>query len=150
MKILASILVFLVAAEHAGILVLEMFYWDHEIGRKIFSMTPEQSAISKTLAANQGLYNGFLSAGLLWGLFAGKRDVVMFFLICVMIAGVFGAATAKPTILLTQGLPAVNSFCNDANRESEGIVPMTSKHWLMLALFIVLMIVGVIVVAAYT
>ncbi len=110
MKLLASLLVFLVAAEHVGILVLEMFYWDHEIGRKIFSMTAEESAITKTLAANQGLYNGFLAAGLFWGLIAGKREVILFFLICVMIAGVFGAVTAKPTILFTQGLPAALAF----------------------------------------
>jgi len=107
MKIVAAIAVFIVAALHFGFLTLEMFYWDREIGRKIFSMTAEQSALTKTLAANQGLYNGFLAAGLLWGLFAGKRDVTIFFLLCVIIAGVFGAVTAKPTILFTQAAPAL-------------------------------------------
>ncbi len=107
MRIIAAIAVAIVAVEHLGILVLEMFFWDHEIGREIFSMTAEESAITKTLAANQGLYNGFLAAGLLWGLIAGKRDVIIFFLLCVIIAGVFGAATAKPSILFTQGAPAL-------------------------------------------
>ncbi len=107
MKTLAAIVVAIVALEHIGFLALEMFFWDHEIGREIFSMTEEESAITKTLAANQGLYNGFLAAGLLWGLIAAKRDVVIFFLLCVIVAGVFGAATAKPSILFTQGAPAL-------------------------------------------
>ncbi len=106
MRILAVLAALFVAIEHVGILVLEMFFWDHEIGREIFSMTAEESAITKTLAANQGLYNGFLAAGLFWGLLASKRDVVIFFLLCVVVAGVFGAATAKPTILFTQAAPA--------------------------------------------
>lgn len=107
MRTIAAIAVAFVAIEHLGILVLEMFFWDHEVGREIFSMTAEQSALTKTLAANQGLYNGFLAAGLLWGLIAAKRDVVIFFLLCVVVAGVFGAATAKPSILFTQGAPAL-------------------------------------------
>ena len=105
MKLLSGIAVFLVAALHAGFLTLEMFFWDHPVGREIFSMTAEQSANSAVLAANQGLYNGFLAAGLLWGLVAGKRDVQIFFLLCVIIAGAYGGATAKPTIWLTQALP---------------------------------------------
>lgn len=105
MKIVSGLAVFLVAALHAGFLTLEMFFWDHPVGRKIFAMTAEQSANTAVLAANQGLYNGFLAAGLLWGLIARKRDVQIFFLLCVIVAGVFGAATAKPTILLTQALP---------------------------------------------
>ena len=107
MKFLANLLTFLVAAMHVGILVLEMFFWDHPIGRKIFNMAEQVSADSAVLAANQGLYNGFLAAGLFWGLFAKKRDVVIFFLSCVIIAGIFGAATAKPSIIITQGLPAM-------------------------------------------
>lgn len=107
MKILAIFAVLLVAGLHAGFLVLEMFFWDHEIGRNIFSMTPEESSLTKTLAANQGLYNGFLAAGLLWGVIGAKRDVVIFFLLCVIVAGLFGAMTAKATILFTQALPAV-------------------------------------------
>jgi len=106
MKMLAALAVIIVAGLHFGFLVLEMFYWDHPVGREIFAMTPEQSAQTAVLAANQGLYNGFLAAGLLWGLFAGKRDVVIFFLLCVIIAGVFGTVTASPTILFTQAAPA--------------------------------------------
>ena len=110
MSMLANIAVFIVALSHAGVLVLEMFFWDHPVGRKIFDMTPELSASSAVLAANQGLYNGFLAAGLLWGLLAGRKDVKFFFLICVIVAGVFGAMTAKPTILFTQAAPALVAF----------------------------------------
>lgn len=105
MKWLAGSFVILVAIVHLGFLVLEMFFWDHAVGRKIFAMTPEQSAFSAVLAANQGLYNGFLAAGLLWGWIAGKRDVQVFFLLCVVVAGLFGGMTAKSTILFTQALP---------------------------------------------
>jgi len=106
MKILATLLTAIVALLHFGFLVLEMFFWDHPVGRKIFNMTEQISGDSAVLAANQGLYNGFLAAGLIWGLLAKKRDVVMFFLLCVIVAGIFGAVTAKPTILFTQALPA--------------------------------------------
>lgn len=107
MKILANILTALVAIEHLGILVLEMFFWDHPIGRRIFGMTTEVSAASSTLAMNQGLYNGFLAAGLIWGLVAGRRDVKVFFLACVVVAGIFGGITAKTSIIFTQALPAL-------------------------------------------
>ncbi|MFZ5617436.1 MAG: DUF1304 domain-containing protein [Pseudomonadota bacterium] len=107
MRFLAQVSVFAVAALHAAFLALEMFFWDHPVGRKIFSMTAEQSANSAILAANQGLYNGFIAAGLLWGLIARKRDLQIFFLLCVIAAGVFGGATAKPTIYLTQALPGL-------------------------------------------
>ena len=107
MKLFAAIAVLLVAILHGGFLALEMFFWDHEIGRKVFSMTAEQSAETAVLAANQGLYNGFLAAGLLWGLVARKADVTIFFLLCVIVAGSFGAVTAKPTIFFTQALPAI-------------------------------------------
>lgn len=107
MKVIASILVFLVAAIHVAFLVLEMFYFDDPIGRGIFNTTPEDSATMAVLAANQGLYNGFLAAGLVWGLVARKTDVVFFFLGCVIVAGAYGAATASGTILLVQALPAV-------------------------------------------
>jgi putative membrane protein len=107
MNLLAAILIVLVALAHLGFLVLEMFFWDHPVGRKIFSMTPEVSASSAVLARNQGLYNGFLAAGLLWGLVAGRRDVKIFFLGCVVVAGVFGGLTAKTTILFTQALPGL-------------------------------------------
>ncbi len=107
MKLLAAIAVLIVAILHGGFLALEMFFWDHEIGRKVFSMTAEQSAETAVLAANQGLYNGFLAAGLLWGLIARKADVTIFFLLCVVVAGIFGAVTAKPTIFFTQAMPAI-------------------------------------------
>jgi putative membrane protein len=103
---IATALTALVALSHVGFMVLEMFFWDHPVGRKIFKMTPEASASSKTLAANQGLYNGFLAAGLIWGLWFGRDDVKIFFLTCVILAGIFGAATAKGSILFTQALPA--------------------------------------------
>lgn len=104
------ILTALVAFEHIGIMVLEMFFWDHPIGQRIFAMTPGVSAASATLAANQGLYNGFLAAGLFWGLLTDQRNVKLFFLGCVIIAGIFGAATAKTSILFTQALPAMVAF----------------------------------------
>jgi putative membrane protein len=103
---LANALIAFVALNHVAFLVLEMFFWDHPVGRKIFGMTPEQSAFSKTLAANQGLYNGFLAAGLIWGLTIGSFDVKVFFLVCVVIAGIYGGMTAKRSIILTQALPA--------------------------------------------
>jgi len=106
MGALAAALVLFVAVEHVWFLVLEMFFWDHPVGRKIFNLTPEVSAASKVLAANQGLYNGFLAAGLFWGLGRGDRRVIVFFLVCVVIAGVFGGFTAKTSILVTQFLPA--------------------------------------------
>lgn len=103
---LSKIATAFVALSHLGIMILEMFFWDHPVGRKIFAMTPEVSASSATLAANQGLYNGFLAAGLIWALLSSRRDLKIFFLACVVVAGVFGAATAKTSILFTQALPA--------------------------------------------
>jgi len=107
MIIVANILVVLVAVLHAGFLVLEMFLWDHPFGRKRFRMTPEYSKASASLAANQGLYNGFLAAGLVWGLITGEFSVKIFFLICVVIAGIFGGFTAKRSILYMQALPGL-------------------------------------------
>lgn len=106
MQISTKLAVLIVAALHFGFLVLEMVLWDHPIGREIFSMTPAQSAETAVLASNQGLYNGFLATGLLWGLLTQKRDIIFFILICVVIAGIFGAATASPSILVLQALPA--------------------------------------------
>jgi putative membrane protein len=106
MHVLTSIVIAFVALSHFGFMVLEMFFWDHPFGRKIFAMTPELSSSSAALAANQGLYNGFLAAGLVWALISDRKDLKVFFLICIIIAGVFGAATAKMTILFTQALPA--------------------------------------------
>ena len=107
MRMIALLLTAFVALSHVGIMVLEMFYWDHPLGRQIFNMTPEVSASSAILAANQGLYNGFLAAGLIWGLVAGRRDVKVFFLACVIVAGVYGGLTAKTTILFIQALPGL-------------------------------------------
>lgn len=106
MNILSKILVGLVAALHTWFLILEMFLWTQPIGLRTFSMTADVAEASAILAANQGLYNGFLVAGLFWGLLAKKRDVILFFLSCVIVAGVFGAATAKFSILFIQALPA--------------------------------------------
>jgi putative membrane protein len=110
MKLLSIVLIAFVALLHTGFLVMEMFYWDHEIGRKVFSMTPELSSGSKVFAMNQGLYNGFLVAGLVWGLLQDRFDVKSFFLGCVIVAGVFGAFTVKPTIFYIQAVPAILAF----------------------------------------
>ncbi|HMS41081.1 MAG TPA: DUF1304 domain-containing protein [Pyrinomonadaceae bacterium] len=106
MKTIANILTALVALIHFGILILEMFFWNHEVGRKIFNMTPEFSQASAVLAANQGLYNGFLAVGLIWGLISGKSEIKLFFLACIVVAGIFGGLTAKTSIIFTQALPA--------------------------------------------
>ena len=105
---LATVLVALVALLHLYFLVLEMFLWTTPTGRRVFGTTAQFAAESKVLAANQGLYNGFLAAGLLWGLLLGPagRAVLVFFLGCVIVAGVFGAATVSRKILFVQALPA--------------------------------------------
>jgi putative membrane protein len=107
MATLTNIVIAIVVVLHVGFLVLEMFLWNHPFGRKTFKMTKEVSESSATLAANQGLYNGFLAAGLLWGLLSGEFSVKVFFLVCVLIAGVFGGFTAKRSILYVQALPAL-------------------------------------------
>ena len=107
MTTLANFVIAIVAVLHLGFLVLEMFFWDHPFGRKRFRMTPEYSRASASLAANQGLYNGFLAAGLVWGLLTGQFAVKMFFLICVVIAGIYGGLTTRRTILYIQALPGL-------------------------------------------
>jgi putative membrane protein len=107
MRIIALLMVAIVMLSHVGFLVLEMFYWTDPVGQRIFETTPEFAAASKVLAANQGLYNGFLAAGLLWGLISGRRDVKAFFLGCVIVAGIYGGLTAKMSILYIQALPAL-------------------------------------------
>jgi len=104
----ANVVVGLVALIHVYILVLEMFLWDKPRGRKAFGLTAEFAAQTKILAANQGLYNGFLAAGLLWGLYLGAAggSVKVFFLLCVLVAGLYGAATVNKRILFIQALPA--------------------------------------------
>ena len=105
MKAVANVLVAAVAALHLMFLVLEMFLWTKPFGRRTFGLTPELAQASAKLAANQGLYNGFLAAGLIWGLVANSFDVKVFFLGCVIVAGIFGAFTAKRSILWVQALP---------------------------------------------
>ena len=109
MATVALIAVALVALLHLYFLVLEMFLWDKPAGLRAFGHTPEAAAASKVLAANQGLYNGFLAAGLIWGLSLGTQGtpVLVFFLLCVLIAGLYGAWTASRRILFVQALPAV-------------------------------------------
>lgn len=106
MRLLAILAVTFVALSHVGFMILEMFLWDTPTGQKIFGMTPEVSASSAVLAANQGLYNGFLAAGLFWALLAKRTDLKVFFLGCVLVAGIFGGLTASTSILTTQALPA--------------------------------------------
>ncbi|MEO9944295.1 MAG: DUF1304 domain-containing protein [Paraglaciecola sp.] len=106
MKFLAGFMTLLVAALHFGFLVLEMFFWDHPIGHKIFSMTEEVAKSSEVLAMNQGLYNGLLGLGLLVGLITGNQTLKVFLLTCIVIAGIFGGLTAKTSILYIQALPA--------------------------------------------
>jgi len=107
MTVAANLIIASVALLHLGFLVLEMFLWNHPVGRKTFKMTSEVSESSAALAANQGLYNGFLAAGLIWGLLSGQFSVKLFFLLCVLIAGIFGGFTAKRSILYIQALPAL-------------------------------------------
>lgn len=107
MLFLANIVIALVALLHLGFLVLEMFFWNHPVGKRIFNLTDEAASSSAILAANQGLYNGFLAAGLIWGLWSGNVAVKFFFLSCVIIAGIFGGLTAKRSILFTQALPGL-------------------------------------------
>ena len=108
MSLLAQIVVALVGALHVYILVLEMFLWTTPKGHKAFGLTPEFAEATRVLAANQGLYNGFLAAGLFWGLWLGDagQSVKVFFLLCVLAAGLYGAATASRKILFIQAVPA--------------------------------------------
>jgi putative membrane protein len=105
----ANILTGIVALIHLYIVVLEMVLWDTERGRKAFGTTAEFSKASKVLAANQGLYNGFLAAGLIWGIWLGDAGdpVKIFFLLCVAVAGAYGAATVNTRILMIQTIPAL-------------------------------------------
>lgn len=109
MTIAANVAIGVVALLHLSFLVLEMLLWDKPFGRRVFRLTPEFAQASKSLAANQGLYNGFLGAGLIWGLSLGAAgaSIKVFFLVCVVIAGVFGAATVNRRILWIQAAPAV-------------------------------------------
>lgn len=107
MRVATRILIGVVAALHAAFLVLEMFLWTTPFGLKTFGLTPEIAQASKTLAGNQGLYNGFLAVGLLWGLCTGQWNVVVFFLGCVIVAALYGAYSVNKRIFLVQGVPAI-------------------------------------------
>ncbi|MGB5258735.1 MAG: DUF1304 domain-containing protein [Woeseiaceae bacterium] len=124
MKKVATALVAIVAIEHLCILILEMFLWTKPAGLRAFGLTQEFAEQTAVLAANQGLYNGFLAAGLIWSLIR-KDDAIpvrVFFLSCVIVAGVFGAATAKPSILYVQAAPALIALIATllARRQSAG------------------------------
>lgn len=106
MPIAAAIATGLVAAIHVYILVLEMFLWTKPYGRRAFGTTREFAEQTATLAANQGLYNGFLAAGLIWGLVSGETAVSVFFCACVVVAGIYGALTVNKRILFVQTVPA--------------------------------------------
>lgn len=113
MALLTNLLILLVALLHLYFLVLEMFLWDKPKGMKVFGLTAQKAADTKVLAANQGLYNGFLAAGLGWGLYQGLvsggsagQDFKVFFLLCVVVAGVYGAMTVGKKILYIQAMPA--------------------------------------------
>jgi putative membrane protein len=108
MAAITSVLIGLVAALHLYFLTLEMFLWDTPYGRRVFGSTPEFSKASKTLASNQGLYNGFLAAGLIWSLLdphSHAFELKVFFLTCVVVAGIYGGLTASRKILFVQALP---------------------------------------------
>ena len=106
--LIANVLIAVVALLHVYFLVLEMFLWDKPFGLRAFGQSAESAAASKTLAANQGLYNGFLAAGLVWGLIEGDAglSIKLFFLVCIVIAGLYGGVTASRKILYFQALPA--------------------------------------------
>lgn len=107
MTTLTTITICIVIVLHILFLILEMFFWNTPFGRKTFGLKEDYAKQSATLAANQGLYNGFLAAGLLWGLLStGGYDALIFFLSCIIIAGIYGALTAKRSILFLQALPA--------------------------------------------
>jgi putative membrane protein len=107
MSVVAIVLVVVVALLHFYFLVLEMFLWTRPLGLKVFGQTLEQAVQSKVLAANQGLYNGFLAAGLLYGVATGSREFCLFFLACVVVAGAYGAMTVSRRIFFVQALPAL-------------------------------------------
>jgi putative membrane protein len=111
MSTLANIVIAIIALMHAWFLILEMFLWDKPTGRRAFGLSPEFAAQSKVLAANQGLYNGFLAAGLIWGLILGDTPegthVKIFFLACIFVAGLYGGFTATRKVLWIQAAPAL-------------------------------------------
>ena len=107
MATVAMVLVVLVALLHLYFLVLEMFLWTRPLGLKTFRNTPEKAETTRVLAANQGLYNGFLAAGLLYAAITGSREFAVFFLLCVVVAGAYGAYSVSKRIFYVQALPAI-------------------------------------------
>ena len=107
MSVIAAVLVVLVAVLHAWFLVLEMFLWTRPAGLKTFRNTPEKAEATRVLAANQGLYNGFLAAGLAYGVATGSREFCLFFLACVVVAGLYGAYSVSRRIFFVQAVPAL-------------------------------------------
>ncbi len=111
MELVISILILFVALQHAGFMYLEMVLWTKKAGRKVFANSIKEAEKTKVLAANQGLYNGFLAAGLVWGFFHPNSEfglqIILFFLACIIIAGIYGGFTAKKSILVIQALPAL-------------------------------------------
>ena len=107
MHLLAQLLTVLVALLHVYFLVLEMFLWTRPLGLKTFRNTPEKAEITRVLAANQGLYNGFLAAGLFWAAASGRQDIALFFLGCVVVAALYGAYSVSRRIFFVQGVPAI-------------------------------------------
>lgn len=107
MHLVSNVAVVIVALLHVAFLVLEMFLWTKPFGRRTFGLSRELAEATKGLAANQGLYNGFLAAGLLWGVAENAISLKVFFLACVIVAGIFGAITAKRSILVVQALPGL-------------------------------------------
>lgn len=112
METIKLVLLLIIGGLHFYFMVLEMFYWDKPYGMKVFRMSEEQARFTKVLAQNQGLYNGFLAAGLLWAALWQNQSIAMFFLTCVFLAGVYGAYTTKnKRIFYVQGLPALITAC---------------------------------------
>ncbi len=107
MHAIATTLLVVVALLHLYFMVLEMLLWTSPLGLKVFRNTPEKARATRVLAANQGLYNGFLVAGLAWAAVSSRVDIALFFLGCVVVAGVFGALTVSRKILFVQAMPAL-------------------------------------------
>ncbi|WP_408096008.1 DUF1304 domain-containing protein [Peredibacter sp. HCB2-198] len=105
--IISNALVLLVALLHVWFMILEMYFWTRPLGRKAFGLTKESAEATKVMAQNQGIYNGFLAAGLIWGVISHLHDVKVFFLACVIVAGIVGAFTANKKILYIQAFPAL-------------------------------------------
>jgi putative membrane protein len=115
MSTFTNIIIAFIAILHIYFMILEMFFWDKPLGLRIFRQTKESAAASRVLAANQGLYNGFLAAGLIWGLILGTNGnhIIVFFLVCIIVAGIYGALTANRKILYIQAFPAAIALALD-------------------------------------